>query len=322
MKPFDDLRLEHFLPTALGISVSLLLFWIASKRSEGARRERAKAANAEFARTVLRRVVQEDHSPTPEDLQTLADGLAHDLNVRDVDMDLPVDILTIVYSRVSASDLIASERRSEILERLSEAIKQAAGEQVPIERLEQEQRNASRRAWLVSLVGLSASLVGTLVAAYSFPFSNRELAWWSTLFVFMGSLAAIVLFYFARPEIEARAAGRTADEIPALRFERNIVKTLMEHGLTVEQPSGRDKDYDAKVIFNGNPILIEVKDWSGHLDRIRPHIVMNRLKRALEREGAAEAWIIVRDPLGKHFKDPKVKFLSESQLKDKISSSK
>ena len=140
--------------------------------------------------------------------------------------------------------------------------------------------------------------------------------------MFMGSLAAIVLFYFARPEIEARAAGRTADEIPALRFERDVVKTLMEHGLTVEQPSGRDKDYDAKVIFNGNPILIEVKDWSGHLDRIRPHIVMNRLKRALEREGAAEAWIIVRDPLGKHFKDPKVKFLSESQLKDKISSSK
>ncbi len=91
---------QYLLSPGIGVLVSLVLFWLGYRRTVGAKQERSRAANAEFERTVLSRVVHESYSPTLAELEVLAEGFAREHNVRDADIESPSEVLISVYTSV------------------------------------------------------------------------------------------------------------------------------------------------------------------------------------------------------------------------------
>ncbi len=315
------LGLRQFLPTIMSVTLTLLLFWINFRCSIGARKERARAANAELERTVLRQVVQENYTPNAHQLEVLGRGFASDYQVREVDMHLPTVVLSVVCARVSASDFILSDRRAEFLERLSKVIDQAEKTPFSEERLEQEEKAAQRASRLWLSMSVLASILGVLIGYVITGVSPRNFDWQivgSLSIIILGTILGFLGFYVLQNESAETVESDQRGPREAASFERFVLDRLQKYGAMVERgPS--DRGYDAKIIVNGKPVLIEVKNWSSSADMSLQQTVVNRMKELLKKEGASEAWIVVNKPSRKHPVDPVIKFIPADEIPTKLS---
>ncbi|HEY2846801.1 MAG TPA: hypothetical protein VGI80_03225, partial [Pyrinomonadaceae bacterium] len=114
--------MEAYLLTGAGIIVSVALFLLGYRQTIGAKKERIGAANANLKRILMRRIVQEEYRPDPNDIELLIGGVAREYRIGEGDTLSPEDLLGSIYTDIAASDLIQAEQRNEILRRVTSGI--------------------------------------------------------------------------------------------------------------------------------------------------------------------------------------------------------
>lgn len=291
--------MEQYILTATGIIVSVGLFLLSYKQTIGARKERASAANMMLERTLLRRVVQEGYIPLPQDIETLIDGLARDHRVKEGDLVSSSQMLNTLYTRIATSDLIHSDQRAEILERLGHGIARFELAPIPEEKIQiqQAENHFINKNWiLTAFLGVIASILGTLVSVYPTLPSLKGLFNVGTIGIFVASLGIISAIAFLR-RIRDRTEQTSWRNVlkRTLDFEKEVIKVfrLFDIKLII---SSHNSDYDFKFYDDGgNLILLKVKGWSQEVPIDLQKQIIDRLRNAVEIEKAFSAWVIVKD---------------------------
>jgi hypothetical protein len=161
--------------TLVGIAASVFLFLLSYRQTIGAKKERVRIANNEIQQTIVKRIILESYTPNVADLSRLIDGKARDYRVNANDLMSITQILNTVFTRIIESDLIASDQREKILERLNPII--VTLEESPIKEAEIIEIKptielTSQRMLPPLIIGIIASTIGALLSIL--PYSQEE----------------------------------------------------------------------------------------------------------------------------------------------------
>lgn len=285
----------------VGIAVSVGLFLIGYRQTIGAKKERVNSANGEIEKILVRRIVLEAYTPKLADVSRLIEGKARDFHVRATDLLSEEQLLNSIFTRVVETDLIPKDQREEILKRLAPVLVEAEGE--PVEEKTILELPSSRRRFLtrtvaLAVLGIITSLIGSLVAVLpdlSTLGGKLPEILPAILVPGMASLAVITaLIWFYRLRESQEETSKSSALWKYVKFEREVAKVLERVGPDVRAAGPRDVGYDFVVDRGGRKILIEVKAWNRPMPaRIVMHIAEN-LRRALQREQAAEGIIVTQ----------------------------
>jgi hypothetical protein len=152
-----------YLQTGLGILVSVVLFLVGYRQTIGARKERAKAANAALVRALTRRLVLESYSPRAPDLARLIEGKALDYQVRVNDLLTVEQLLSMVYAGIFDSELIATANRTEIEVRLAAVYEDLAKSSDSAGGEAAVPRTSSSPRYATATLALTTALIGAAV---------------------------------------------------------------------------------------------------------------------------------------------------------------
>lgn len=319
--------MEQYILAAIGIVVSVALFLIGYRQTIGAKKERVSIANANLERILLRRIVQEDYNPLPQEIDFLIEGLARDHRVNEGDMLSSDQILNSIYTHIAASDLIHSDQRPLILQRITQSMQVLESAPILEERMEirQTESRFDRKNVFIFVLGLVASGLGAGLAGYAalsladVPSSLEGVR--AIVIVFVISLTLIIVIAYIwriRDRSEALSSETTLNR--AVKFERDVFDILQSYGLAATIAS-RDAGYDFYFDEANKRTLVEVKGWSSRAPLAVQKQVIDRLRSALERAKAHEAWIVVRDKsifAEKLAGDERIKIISIGDLRRKV----
>lgn len=316
--------METYLLTFLGILVSVSLFLLGYRQTFGAYKERVRTANTDLEKVLLKRIVLESYQPTTEDLSRLINGKALDHRVKTRDLLSEIQLLEILFARITESDFVTPSQRNEILKRLSLALVKA--EEVPVEEIRvAELPSLKKRLYsrdiIPAIMALFASIVGTSVVFLPELSETTKLLTPSALAVFSASLAVIITIFLiyrlkeSQQEISSESALQSA-----IDFEQEVAGVIEKLGITSEL-SRPDSGFDFMTMMGGKKILVEVKSWSHRAPiSIIQHLVA-RLREAITAYGADEAIIITKAPVELPpdlFKDTGVRIMSLREFRNYI----
>jgi hypothetical protein len=289
--------MEVYVQTIVGVVVSVVLFLVGYRQTVGARRERARAANTDIERTLLRRIVLESYTPTLEEIARLVDGKARDYRVNPTELLSEAQILNTLFTRMLESDFLTAEQRREVVGRVSPALQKAEGAEVReprvLELVSVRQRVGATR--IVALLGVTASAIGVLVST-SAATTQGDHVLWPVLAAFAGSLVAIGTIAMAYRFRESQEEpGREAALVSAVEFEKEVWRVLRKTGAG---PAGRpgEEGYDFAAQLAGKKVLIAVKAWSRRPPLQLLRLTLGRLRQAVESQAADEGILLMRNP--------------------------
>lgn len=253
----------------MGISVSIVLFFITYKQTIGAKKERIKAASLSIHRAILRRLVLEDYAPKFKDISRVIEGKAREFRVSNNDLFSEDEVLNSLYTEVFDNDLIPPSQRLHIETRLDELFKEIEHETPRIsitdyEEITQEKKKKVEAITLlimtVSTGGAIASLIPKLLEMGTFQYE------WllSGLGVFIISvLATSALSLFRKTKDSIDTPSRSRSHLKATKLENEIAKILQKANVkyTIEPSIGRFRP-DFRVETKNKTIVIEAKAWS------------------------------------------------------------
>ena len=284
---------------ALGIAVSVGLFLFGYRRTEGARKVRVTAANVDLERILVRRIVVDKYIPKEIDISRLTEGKARDHRVRATDLLSTDQLLNAAYTRVVESDLIPSDQREEILNRIEPVLAQSEAKPVQEETLEEiaaSRRISRARDASVFAMAASATVLGALVSvAPEISTLGTEILESSEFLLVsaataVASLALISFIYIAtrlrtRQEERSKPSGLSR----YLALEGQVRETLQHFG-AIKSSSSRYIDY--LFDFKDRLFAIEIKAWPENVPRTIISRTVERLRQAAEQTGAAETIIV------------------------------
>ncbi len=305
--------------SVLGIIVSVVLFLFGYRRTVGAKKERISAANTEVERVLIRRVVVEGYEPSVNDLARFIGGKARDFRVRRPELVSTRQLLNTVYTRVVESDLISSEYRHEILDRLEPALSAAESEPYSEESLEAIDKVKESRThgwWVTVALGIGASVLGAVFSAVPTlkltDFSLSDLVP-EVAMVVAFSLAAIgAIFGFYRARASQEEIASQATEISEnLQFEAQVFNAIAPLA-DVARQTGRANGADMLVIKDGKKIAIEVKNWRRAVPRVLILRTISKLSDFADEVGASQSYVVVPRPFphGEQFGGDNVQIVS------------
>lgn len=311
---------QSYFLTGVSVLVSVVLFLISYRQTVRARIERIRSANSALVRTLLRRVVQEGYRPQQNELIYLKDGFAREYEVRSDELFSIPELLKIIYARVTESDLIPTERRDEILAKIVESITHVKLRE-PLDTAssatEQPAALLRERTKFIITLGLMTSIAGTLVAV----FMAREIFSPFILGVFGISVSVVALIANAYRISNKSYASLSADYHQKLaRLEGQVKSALADFSM---QPNTAPVGaiYDFSLSEGGDRILFNIKTWEDSTPSYLHRALASQMEMALDREEAAEAWVVVghKKALPKFLPQAgKVKFLTVADLRRKL----
>ena len=130
------MQLGTYISEILGVGVSILLYFLGYRKTIGARKERAASANRDIEAILVRRLVQENHLPTTDEISRVLDTKARDFRVRTSQLLSDYQFINNAYTRVLESDFISIEQREKLLQSLSEWLERADGKSIEEDALE------------------------------------------------------------------------------------------------------------------------------------------------------------------------------------------
>jgi hypothetical protein len=273
------------LQTALGAAVSVGLFLVGYRQTIGARRERAKAANIELERTLLKRVLLEGYDPAPADIARYIDAKAREHNVRSADLNSVTDILADVYGRVLDDDFIKPDQRSISLARLTSAIERSeTWDKQEDDSLatphDPDKRHETRLRLLAVLAGLLVSTIGAAISLLPRA-SESASAFAAALGASLVGVTGVATFIRLR-DTRADAERTLSPAERGIRFEREVADLLDKAKIQADMSAG-DHGVDFVAEIGGRRVGIEVKTWSTHTPRTMARTSMRRLLATKER---------------------------------------
>lgn len=264
--------MDGYIQTAIGIAVSILLFWLSYRQTIGAKKERTKNANKSLHRAIMRRMVLEDYKPKYKDISRIIEGKAREFNTSSNDMLSEEQVLNSVFSEVFDSDLISPSQRIEIESRLDELfakIEEQPSEPSIHEFKELNEQNKKKRdlvimlTVIVSTIGASTSVLYSFIQEpTSFILANSD--WlFSGIGVFVISTAMITLMSIVRKEKEESSLPtRNSAYISAAAFELDVAKVIEKSGYKyLSEPQIGNFKADFVIEANGKKIIVEAKAW-------------------------------------------------------------
>lgn len=294
--------MDGYIQTAIGIVVSVIFFLIGYRQTIGARRERVSSANRAVYKALLRRLVLEEYSPKLDDINRLIEGKAHEYKVSPGDLHPDEQVLNQVFAEIFDNDFIAPEKRSEIESRVTSAFDQLAkGKQTIDEARLASPDLSTRKMLLVGVLGLLASLLGTLVSLFltigkGIPADISAFrSFLPILAVFFASLVLVITITFVKRAREAPddVPSRVSAAAEGALLEHEVAATLAKQGISFQsEPKIGRLQPDFVVELQGKRIAIEIKSW-----RAPPPISM--ISRAatylqeLVRTGAVDGAVVV-----------------------------
>ncbi|TXL68926.1 hypothetical protein FHP08_04425 [Zeimonas arvi] len=296
--------MDGYLQTTIGIVVSVILFLIGYRQTIGARRERVSSANRAVYKALLRRLVLEEYAPKIDDINRLIEGKAHEFKVSPGDLHPDEQVLNKVFAEIFDNDFIAPEKRSEIESRVGSAFDELTkGKQKIDEARLASPDHEKRKAVLVGILGLLASLMGALVSL--FLTIGKELSTGTDISafrsflpifaVFFASLVSVIAISFVKKIREAPedAPTRVAAAAEGALLEHEVMETLGKQGISFQiEPKIGMLRPDFVIEVGGKRIAIETKSW-----RSPPPISMiSRVARYLQellRTGAVDSAAVI-----------------------------
>ncbi len=296
--------MDGYIQTAVGVVVSVIFFLIGYRQTIGARKERVSSANRAVYKALLRRLVLEDYSPKIEDINRLIEGKAHEFKVSPEDLHPDEQLLNQVFAEIFDNDFIAPNKRTDIESRVETAFDQLAkGKQKLDDSSLLTPNLEKRKALLVGVLGLLASLMGALVSLVlvlgkGFPTSSDTSVYRSLipiLVVFAASLVSVVAISFVKKLREApeELLTRVTAAAEGALLENEVATTLAKQGISfqVEPKLGLLRP-DFVIELDRKRVAIETKSW-----RSPPSVsVISRAIRYLQellRSGAVDGALLV-----------------------------
>ena len=295
----------------LSVVISVVLFWITYKQTIGAKAERIISSNAELEKILLRRIVLENYIPTKIDILRLIESKARDFRVRDIELLSETQILDIVYARILESDLIPSDQRKILLEKINPIL--VGFELAPLEEHTVEEVKATKRILRMSqiipvYIGLGTSIAGGIISLIPF-FKGVDTTVIKAIPEFIATIATsfaivIVLLKIVRLKAPQEDMPSKAKEITKYyNFEERVYRTLKNAGIVVKLSGPRDEGFDFFVAVRDKNYLIEVKSWSKSVGKFVIARTIERLRESANRIGVNESIIVVDDPYIKKYSD-------------------
>lgn len=297
--------MESYIQTAIGIAVSLVLFWLSYRQTIGAKKERTVNANKSLHRAIMRRIVLEEYVPKVKDLSRLREGKAREFNTSANDMQSEEQVLTSVYTEVFDSDLIPPSQRVLIESRLDTVLAQ----------LDNKRRQSSFREYqsmkdasdskkqsviimsaLVSAVGATASvMLGYLQNPSSIDTENLQ--WlFSGVGVFFISLTMVTYLAFLRKEKDSVViSSRSHSMLNALNFEVEVAKAIEKSGVeyTTEPKVGKFRP-DFLLSLNDKKVAVEAKSWSENIPLSVQANTVRKLEAMVEEDGIDSVLLVTK----------------------------
>ena len=316
--------MEDYVSTGIGVVVSIALFFLGYRQTIGAKRERVKSANQVILRSILRRIVLEEYTPSLNDLSRFIAGKAREFNVSPGDVYSEEQILTSLFSEVFDSDLIPSTQRTEIENRIESCFQQMYMDQegsVALDPVRLELENKRARESLLSIV-LLASLAGaTVTVTYSYlrvqSFEpSLLLSGLSVLIASVGFTTALAIFRKTK-ESELGDSKSSAQAVNS-RFEAEVAKVLKKNKFPFEMgPRIGSFIPDFVISLNGKKIAIEAKAWDGpvSISQMRPSL--DALRRLVSSDKVHEVIVVTKGeiPVGRfQMDDHTIKIVSLANL--------
>lgn len=287
--------------TLVGIAASVFLFLLSYKQTVGAKKERVRIANNEIQQTIVKRIILESYTPNIADLSRLIDGKARDHRVKVNDLMSITQILNTVFTRIIESDLIASDQREKILERLNPII--VTVEESPIKEAEiieiKPKIELTYQRLLPPLfIGIIASTIGALLSIL--PYSQEEtfsLLSNEIISVFALSISIIALISIIFKIKESQEETNKSSFLEnSLEFEKEVGRLLKKFGVLEPIPYHKkpyEIGYDYYIEIKGEGIIIEVKNWSKRFSINILQVTIDRLHRVIKSEENVKKAIIV-----------------------------
>lgn len=287
--------------TLVGIAASVFLFLLSYRQTIGAKKERVRIANNEIQQTIVKRIILESYTPNVADLSRLIDGKARDYRVKANDLMSITQILNTVFTRIIESDLIASDQREKILERLNPII--VTVEESPIKEAEIIEIKptielTSQRMLPPLIIGIIASTIGALLSIL--PYSQEEtlqLLSNEIIIVFALSISIIALISIMFKIKESQEETNKSSILEnSLEFENEVGRLIEKFEVLKPRPyhdQPYESGYDYYIEIKGEGIIIEVKNWSKRFPINILQVTIDRLQRVLKSEENVKKAIIV-----------------------------
>ena len=270
-----------------GIFVAVGSFLFTYRHTVGARRARIAAANAELGRILVRRIVVDGNQPKELDIVRLTDGKARDHGVASGRLWSPQQLLNMAYTRIVESDLIPSDRRESLLDRLTPLLAELEVEAVEMA-AEDNAAGATARSrsldWTAAtgITALATALgaVSTVSTVIPLPDvtvaairESPELALQIAATV-VGSLVAITLILYAIRLRTSQGDQEIPRDLSGETLETYVRTTLQDlDGLQISSHS----DVDFLVEYKNRRIAVEVKAWRRPVAQATLALTMKRL---------------------------------------------
>lgn len=319
--------MQDYILAAVGIFVSVVLYFLGYRQTVGAKQERIRTANKDIEKILIRRIVNENYQLSLIDVVRLLRGKANDFKVKVVDLYSEEQLLNLVFTRVIESDFITQQQREEVLSRLLPIIKEYE------ETIESDIyvnassfankfkiNDVSRRQILI--MTLLASAIGSTLVALTILKEGSLTNELDTLIVTItGSLASITFISIFRKSKESQQevtlSNRSQKIEAGINFEKDVAKLLSKKKYNVLSAKMND-GFDFLLNHENGKILIEVKVWSDRvpISFIKKSVI--RLNDSVESENAKEGIIVIPNPINSKFnvtEFAKVKILTIKELK-------
>jgi hypothetical protein len=286
------------LGTLLGAALSLILFGISYRQTIGARKERARNANSEMERTLMKRIILEDSDVSPADLERYVAGKAREHRVRPSALLCHSDLLANVMTRVVDDDFLEGEVRQNVLKRIGSMIDAVESEPVSdewIPRSETEPDAARQRTLLLGAMVATTAMIGSFVAVI--PTITEESGGGGIAFVVaLGAslvLITMALVFVRLREGDDSESSRESGLQREARLERQVQRVLKKAQFKeIERP---DRGLDFVVKRNGRSVGLELKGWQRPLSRPVLGRIFKSAETAGQRFGVDEVLLVVPD---------------------------
>lgn len=316
--------MDAYIQTALGILVSLVLFFVTYRQTIGAKKERAKNANHALQRAVMRRMVLEEYSPNFRDLNKLIEGKAREFQVSVNDLLSEEQILNSLFTEVFDSDLISPTQRVQIEARINDCFRnldQEAPQATTLDYQQMTQETKSRKDNLYILVGLTSVMGAVSSLLYGVIESKAFNVEW-----LLSGAGVLVTSILALSTISIIRKNKEADEVPSRRvaqmasseFELEIAKLLERLNLsyTIQPSLGRLRP-DFIVNTGDRKIVIEAKTWGDVVPLAQVRRTMDYLSEVANANDVDQVLLVTKKKppinLG-HINNDKISVVSLSEL--------
>ncbi len=258
-------EVSDILRIAIGPTLSLIFFFIGYRRTVGARKERAHAAEMEIERLMLRRVIVDGYTPSWDDLARLIARKARQHRVKVTDLASEAQLLTGVYIDVLENEFVAHNDREALLKKLDGVLQAREAEEqadhtpdvdAALDYADRAEVDRQRQRGLAAIATLAAA-AGTAAAAAAntgdaTPRSRELVLTVAVISSLLVALAAVVVRLRERLEDEPRS------RVDAPAFEAKVEQELARAGFAVVAPDDASTTVDFVVRAGGRNIAIDV----------------------------------------------------------------